>query len=182
MATAGWTPEIAAARTVLTDAGLLEEKKWGKPCFSRDGNNIAILQPMKSFLAMMFFKGALLDDPQGLLESQGPNSRSAKRLTFTSVEEVNAAAEAIRHFVRSAIAVEDAGVQLPPAPAPTLIDELRTRLEADPQLKAAFEGLTPGRQREYNLFFGSAKQSATRAARVEKAVPNIRAGRGLRDR
>lgn len=179
--TTSWSDEVEALRAVLKDCGLDESIKWGKPTYGHQGDNIAIIQPFKRFLALLFFKGALLDDPDGLLQSQGPNTRAALRLQFTSVDDVAERDAAIRAFVRQAIAVEAAGLTVPKVEV-VLAQELRDRLDADPALERAFEGLTPGRQREYNLFISGAKQSKTRAARVEKHVDRILAGKGLRDR
>ncbi|MCU0268282.1 MAG: YdeI/OmpD-associated family protein [Acidimicrobiales bacterium] len=176
-----WPEELAALRPVLLGCGLTEQIKWGKPCYSHGGGNIAILQEMNDFLALMFFKGALLADPDGVLEDQGPNSRSARRMRFTSVEDVNRLADTVRAYVEQAIDVEDAGLAVGPAPELVLVEELRHRLDEDPALAAAFAALTPGRQREYNLSIAGAKQATTRAARVEKYVPRILDGKGLRD-
>lgn len=176
-----WVEEMAALQPVLLECGLTPEIKWGKPCYSHDGRNIAIFQPMKEFLSLMFFKGALLDDPAGLLRSQGPNSRSALRLEFTSVEQVADQTEIIRDFVTEAIEVEDKGLQVEPAPEVDLCAELADRLEAEPALRAAFEALTPGRRREYNLHISDAKKAETREARVDKCAPKILAGKGFRD-
>ncbi len=178
---ARWGREAARLRPVLLDCGLDEALKWGKPCYGHEDANIAILQPMKAFLSLMFFKGALLDDPKGLLEEQGENTRAARRLCFTSVEEVARKERAIRAFARKAIAAEEACLALPAKPRLVLADELRARLDADDGLKAAFEALTPGRQREYNLHVAGAKQATTRARRVEQHVARILAGKGLRD-
>ena len=177
-----WSEEMAALRDLLLKAGLTEEIKWAKPCYTDDGNNIAIMQPMKNFLALMFFKGALMADPKGVLESQGPNSRSAKRMCLRSVADVNDNAATIRKLVAEAIAVEAQGLEAAPAPKLELVAELQARLKKDKALKVAFEGLTPGRQREYNLHFSSAKQAATRDSRIDKCVGQILAGKGLRDR
>lgn len=178
----GWPDEIRALRPILLDAGLDEAIKWAKPCYSRGSANIVILQEMKDFLALMFFKGALLADPAGVLESQGPNSRSAKRICFRSVDDVARLADTVTAYLAEAIDVEEAGLEVGPAPELVLVDELRSRLDGDPELEAAFESLTPGRQREYNLHFSSAKQAATREARIDKFVPKIMAGKGFRDR
>jgi uncharacterized protein YdeI (YjbR/CyaY-like superfamily) len=177
-----WSAEMDVLRTVLLKAGLSEEIKWAKPCYSDDGNNIAIMQPMKNFLALMFFKGALLADPKGVLESQGPNSRSAKRLCIRSVADVKSNASIIGKLVAEAITVDELGVEVAPAPKMELVAELQARLKKDKALRIAFEGLTPGRQREYNLHFSSAKQSTTRESRIDKCVDRIVAGKGLRDR
>ena len=177
-----WPDEMNALRPTLLECGLTEEIKWGKPCYSHDGDNIVIMQEMKDFLALMFFKGALLEDPAGILESQGPNSRSAKRLTFTSVDEVTDRAATVAAYVEEAIDIEVAGLEVGPAPEVVYCEELRQRLDDDPTFRAAFEGLTPGRRREYNLMISQAKQAKTREARVEKYAPQILAGKGLRDR
>jgi uncharacterized protein YdeI (YjbR/CyaY-like superfamily) len=177
-----WPAEIAALRDVLTGTGLTEDIKWGKPCYTHDGHNVVIVQEMKEFLALMFFKGALLADPAHVLVDQGPNSRSAKRIEFTTVDEVRRLADTISSYIREAIDVEESGLDVGPAPDLVLVDELRERLDRDPELAAAFDALTPGRQREYHLQISSAKQSSTRAARVEKYAPQILAGKGLRDR
>ena len=177
-----WPAELAALRAILLGCGLSEDIKWGKPCYGHDGRNIAIMQEMKAFLALMFFKGALLRDPEGVLVEQGPNSRSARRIEFRSVQDVTALAETLQVYVAEAIEVEDAGLQVGPAPALELVAELQERLDADPALRDAFAALTPGRQREYNLHIGDAKQPATRTARVEKCTPKILSGKGFRDR
>jgi uncharacterized protein YdeI (YjbR/CyaY-like superfamily) len=177
-----WPEEMTELRTVLLDCGLTEELKWGKPCYVHEGRNIAIVQEMKDFLALMFFKGALLRDAAGVLEDQGPNSRSARRIRFTSVDAVGQLAGAVREYVKEAIDVEEAGLEVGSPPELVLVEELRHRLDRAPALKAAFEALTPGRQREYNLYFSDAKQASTRAARVEKHIHQIMDGKGLRDR
>ena len=177
-----WPDEIEALRPILLGSGLTEATKWGKPCFTHDGANIVILQEMKGFLSLMFFKGALLSDPDGILVSQGPNSRSAKRIEFTSVDEVVRLSEVIGRYLEEAIAIEEAGLRVEPPPQLELVAELQQRLDADPALRSAFEALTPGRRREYNLYFSDAKQSATRQARIEKHLDRILAGKGLRDR
>lgn len=176
----GWPAEITAVREVLVDCDLTEQLKWRQPCYSHEGRNIVILQEMKDFLALMFFKGALLRDPEGVLVEQGPNSRSARRIEITSVDDVHRLADVVRAYVAEAIDVEDAGLDVGPAPEPEPAPELAERLDADAELRAAFEALTPGRRREYHLHISGAKQSATRAARVERCVPRILAGKGLR--
>ncbi len=177
-----WPDEISSLRPILLGAGLDEEIKWAKPCYSHDGKNIAIVQEMKSFLALMFFKGALMDDPDGVLVAQGPNSRSALRIEFTSVDDITRRAGTIAAYIENAIAVEEAGLEVGPAPEVVFVEELRQRLDRDPAFASAFESLTPGRQREYNLYFSGAKQAATRASRVEKYTQKILDGKGFRDR
>jgi uncharacterized protein YdeI (YjbR/CyaY-like superfamily)/uncharacterized protein YdhG (YjbR/CyaY superfamily) len=177
-----WPREMAALRPILLDRGLNEEFKWAKPCYGHGGANIAIMQEMKGFLALMFFKGALLSDPHGVLRQQGPNSRSARRIEFTSVADVEHLAGIVGACIDDAIRVEEAGLEPPPAPELALVSELQDRLDAEPAAMAAFEALTPGRRREYNLYVSGAKQASTRAARVEKCLTGILAGKGLRDR
>ena len=177
-----WPEEMTALRPVLLETGLIEEIKWRLPCYTHRGKNVVIMQEMKDFLSLMFFKGALLADPDGLLEEQGPNSRAARRLTFTSVDDVRRLAGTVTAYVAEAIAIEESGRQVDPGPALVLVEELQHRLDQDPELRAAFAGLTPGRQREYHLHISGAKQTATRQARVERLVPRILAGKGLRDR
>jgi len=180
-----WRDEAITLRDILLDGGLEEQMKWGKPCYSAaGGGNIVIIQRMKSFLALMFFKGALLKDPKGLLREQGPNSRSAKRLEFTSVEEISRQASAIKALLKEAIAVENAGLsvkKLDPS-AIDLPDELERAMAEDAALSNAFKALTPGRQRGYALYIADAKQSATRAGRVEKCRQKILDGKGFHDR
>jgi len=177
-----WPEEMTALRPILLGCGLTEEIKWGKPCYGHEGKNIAIMQEMKDFLALMFFKGALLSDPDGVLEKQGPNSRSALRIQFTTVDDVARLGDTVTAYIAEAIDVEEAGLEVSPAPDLVLVDELQHRLEDDPALRAAFEALTPGRQREYNLYISDAKQATTREARVEKCAPKILDGKGFRDR
>ena len=177
-----WPEEVAALRQVLLGCGLGEAIKWGKPCYTHEGRNIVLVQEFKDFVALMFFKGALLDDPDGVLHEQGPNTRSARRMQFTSVDDVARSAGTIEAYVTRAVELERSGAEVGPPPELELVDELRQRLDADPTLKEAFESLTPGRQREYNLHIGGAKQSKTRASRVDKHVARILEGKGLRDR
>ena len=177
-----WPDEMRALRSILLGCDLTEELKWGKPCYAHDGKNIAIMQEMKGFLALMLFKGALLEDPIGALREQGPNSRSAKRFEFTSVADVHGLAATVRDYVEEAIDVERAGLEVGPAPELELVEELQRRLDDDPELRAAFASLTPGRQREYNLYVADAKQASTRESRIDKNVEKILAGKGFRDR
>jgi len=177
-----WPDEMAALRPILLDCGLTEELKWGKPCYTHGGKNIVILQEMKDFLALMFFKGALLEDLAGVLEEQGPHSRSALRICLRSTEDVVRLADVLSAYIEEAIVVESMGMKVGPAPEPVLVEELQVRLDEDPAFRLAFEALTPGRQREYNLHFSGAKQATTRSARIEKSVPKILTGKGFRDR
>jgi uncharacterized protein YdeI (YjbR/CyaY-like superfamily) len=177
-----WQGEMQKLRSILLDCGLDEELKWGKPCFSFEGKNVAIIQPFKEHCSLMFFKGALLKDTHGLLRSQGENTQSALRLEFTSESQVKKVA--IRSYVKQAIAVEKAGltVNFKAKRELELPKELTQILQKDRGLARAFYALTPGRQRGYVLHFSGAKQSQTRIARIQKAAPRIRAGLGFNDR
>ena len=177
-----WPSEIKVLRPLLLDCGLTEDIKWGKPCYCLDDANIVLIQEFSDHLGLMFFKGVLLDDADRVLHDQGPNSHAAKRIKFTSIEEVETLADVITAYVHEAIAHERAGTELPARPDEELAPELADRLASDDQLADAFENLTPGRQREYNLHVFDAKQSSTRQRRVDTIVPRILAGKGLRDR
>lgn len=177
-----WPEEMATLRPILLGSGLNEEIKWAKPCYSFEGKNIVIIQEMKDHLSLMFFKGALLSDPEGVLTEQGPNSRSARRIEFTSVDDVARLADTVKAYVEEAIDIQEAGLDVGPAPQLVFVGELEERLEGDAALRTAFESLTPGRQREYNLYFSGAKKTETRRGRIDKYVPKILAGKGLRDR
>lgn len=176
-----WRGEIQKLRDILNGCGLDEALKWGKPCYSFDGANVAIIQPFKGHCSLMFFKGALLEDRGGLLRSQGQNTQSALRLEFTSEAEIKKSV--VQAYVKSAIAVEKAGlaVDFGARRELALPEELTQMLQADRKLAKAFQGLTPGRQRGYVLHFAAAKQSSTRKARIERCLPKILAGRGMND-
>jgi uncharacterized protein YdeI (YjbR/CyaY-like superfamily) len=176
-----WQGEIQKLRSILLECGLDEDLKWGKPCFSFEGKNVAIIQPFKACCALMFFKGALLEDTHGLLRSQGENTQSALRMEFTSEAEVKKAA--LKSYVKQAIAVEKAGltVDFKAKRELELPQELTQILKKDRKLAKAFEALTPGRQRGYVMHIAGAKQSQTRTARVEKCIPQILAGKGMHD-
>jgi uncharacterized protein YdeI (YjbR/CyaY-like superfamily) len=177
-----WHDEVVALRPILVASGLDERIRWGKPCYALGDANVVIVQEFADHLALMFFKGVLLDDPADVLEDQGPNTHAAKRMTFRSVDEVQQRAELVASYVAAAIEVERAGTPLPPRPELELAPELQERLASDPELAAAFDELTPGRQREYNLHVTSAKQPATCERRIDAIAPRILEGRGLRDR
>jgi uncharacterized protein YdeI (YjbR/CyaY-like superfamily) len=178
-----WKAEIAAMRRVLAGLPMKEECKWGKPTYTVDGKNIVIMQGFKEYFALGFFQGALLKDPKRVLVQLG-QVQAARVMKFTSAKEINAKAATIKAYVREAIAVEKAGLRVKPKkttdyPVP---EELSERFRKDPRFKRAFEALTPGRQRGYLYHFAGAKQSATRAARIEKAMPAIFEGRGFLER
>ena len=178
-----WEPEIAEMRRVLTGLAMKEECKWGKPTYTVDGKNIVIMQGFKEYFALMFFQGALVRDPKKLLMQLG-QMRAGRVMKFTSAKDIRAKAATIKAYVREAIAIEKAGLRMKPRrtsdfPVP---EELRQRFRRQPGFKRAFEALTPGRQRSYLYHFAAAKQSATRAARIEKAMPAIFEGKGFLER
>jgi uncharacterized protein YdeI (YjbR/CyaY-like superfamily) len=179
-----WRAEFEALRPVLLRAGLDEEFKWRKPCYTHGGSNVVIFQPFKELCALLFFKGALLQDPDGALKEQGENTRSGLRLEFRSVADVTAAKATIAALAQDAIRVERAGLSVPKrgaaddGPYP---EELGMLLDADPVLREAWERLTPGRRRGWLLHFNAAKRSKTRVARIERATPRILEGFGMHD-
>ena len=177
-----WQAEMQKLRSILLNCGLEEALKWGKPCFTFEGANVAIIQPFKEHCALMFFKGALLPDTHGLLRSQGENSQSALRLEFTSESQIKKAV--LESYVKGAIAVEKQGlkVDFKAKRELELPQELTVLLKKDRKLAKAFAALTPGRQRGYVLHFAGAKQPQTRTARIEKVIPLILAGKGFHDR
>jgi uncharacterized protein YdeI (YjbR/CyaY-like superfamily) len=179
-----WRAELEALRPILLRAGLQEELKWYKPCYSHGGSNVVIFQPFKQLCALLFFKGALLEDPDGALKEQGENTRSALRLEFRSVAQVMSATRTIEALVQDAIRVEEAGLSLPKRAATDdgpYPEELEMLLDADAALREAWERLTPGRRRGWLLHFNGAKQSKTRLARIGRATPRILEGFGMHD-
>lgn len=178
-----WEPEIAEMRRVLAGLAMQEEVKWGKPTYTVDGKNIVIMQGFKDYFGLSFFQGALLTDPKKLLVRLG-QVQAGRVMKFTSAKEITAKAATIKAYVREAIAIEKAGLRIEQRttsdfPVP---EELRQRFRTDHRFKRAFEALTPGRQRSYLYYFGAAKQSVTRMARIEKATPAIFEGRGFLER
>ena len=178
-----WKGEIAAMRRVLAGFAMKEECKWGKPTYTVDEKNIVIIQGFKEYFALGFFQGALLKDPKKVLVQLG-QVHAGRVMKFTSAKEITAQAATIKAYVREAIAVEKAGLRMKKKktsdyPVP---EELSERLRKDPRFKRAFEALTPGRQRSYLYHIAAAKQSATRTARIDKAMPAIFEGRGFLER
>ena len=179
-----WVDERARLRAILLDGDLTEELKWAKPTYTHDGTNIVLIMPLKDTCALLFVKGALLKDPKGLLVQPGENSQSARQMRFTSVAQIAKQEKAIRGFVKQAIEVEKAGLKVAFKKSADLIypKEFQDKLDRNTALREAFRKLTPGRQRQYHLYFTGAKQPATRESRVEKAIPLILDGIGLNDR
>jgi uncharacterized protein YdeI (YjbR/CyaY-like superfamily) len=178
-----WREEKQRLRAILLDFPLEEDLKWRQPCYSFQGANVVILASLKHTVDLGFFKGSLLANPHGLLIPPGPHSQASRQLRFTSVPEIEEKEAIIRATLENAIEVETAGlkVDFKEKAALVLAAELVAKMEGDPDFRAAFEALTPGRQRGYNLFFGAAKRSKTRAARIEKHVGRILEGKGMHD-
>jgi uncharacterized protein YdeI (YjbR/CyaY-like superfamily) len=178
-----WQAEMVEMRRVLAGFAMKEERKWGKPTYTVDGKNIVIMQGFKEYFGLGFFQGALLKDSKQVLVQLG-QVQAGRVMKFSSVKEIKAKAATIKAYVREAIAVEKAGLRMERKktsdfPVP---EELTERFRKDPRFKRAFAALTPGRQRSYLYNFAAAKQSATRVARIEKAMPAIFEGRGLLER
>lgn len=180
---AKWQPEFEALRALLLKTPLVEELKWSQPCYTFEGSNVVILQGFKACCAMMFTKGALMKDAKRLLHKPGENTQAARRFEFTSVAEITKLKGTISAYLKEAIEIEKAGLEVEfkkePGPVP---EELEAKFESSPAFKRAFEALTPGRQRAYLLHFAGAKQPATRAARIEKCAPDVLQGKGLNGR
>jgi uncharacterized protein YdeI (YjbR/CyaY-like superfamily) len=175
-----WQEEMTKLRRISLDSGLTEELKWGKPCYTFQTSNIVIIQGFKEFCALLFCKGALLKDPNGILKKFG--WQAARRIPFSNVREIVEMEPILKVYIHEAIEAEKAGLKVNykknPQPIP---EELQNKLNEIPALKTAFDALTPGRQRGYILYFSGAKQSKTRASRVKKCMPQILKGKGLND-
>lgn len=177
-----WNDEVVLLRKILQSTKLNEDFKWGYPCYTHNESNVVIIQPFKSYLGLMFFKGTLLKDTKKLLIANGPNSQYTKRFEFSSVAEIKKLNAMIKAYVKEAISLEDAGAKVEvKKEAIALPSELKKIFVKNAKLKKAFQALTPGRQRAYLFFFTSAKQAATRAARIEKWAPKILQGKGMHD-
>lgn len=178
-----WRDEQAALREILRDCGLGEELKWGVPCYTWEGKNIVLIHAFKAYCALLFHKGVLLKDPEGILVIQTENVQSARQVRFTSVAQILAQESVLKAYIREAIDVEKAGlkVEFKKTNEFSMPEEFQAKLDEVPPLKAAFEALTPGRQRGYLLHFAQPKQSSTRVARIEKCMPRIFDGLGLND-
>ncbi|HEY1031417.1 MAG TPA: DUF1801 domain-containing protein [Flavipsychrobacter sp.] len=181
--TGRWQEATEKLRKIVLSCGLTEELKWGCPCYIQGKNNIVLIHVFKEYCALLFFKGVLLNDPDGILIQQTENVQAARQIRFTDAKQVTKQAPALKAYIQEAIRIDKAGMKVglkKPAEF-AMADEFRVKLDTDRNLKKAFEALTPGRQRAYLLHFSSAKQSKTREARVEKAIPQILDGKGLDD-
>lgn len=178
-----WHDGLTRLREICRSAGLVETVKWGHPCYMHAGRNIVLIGALQGDFRLNFFNAALMKDPEGLLERQGPNTQHPDSIRFTATGQVEERADAIHAYLRETMAYAEAGVK-PPKTAQVLElpDELVDAMDADPELAEAFHALTPGRQRSYVIHLGSAKTAATRVSRIEKARPGILAGKGANER
>ena len=179
-----WQNETDNLRKIALDCELVEDLKWGKACFTYQKKNVAIVIPLKDACALSFFKGALLKDPKHILQKIGEHGQAGRWIKFTSPKEISALQPTLRNYIYEAIQVEESGKKVPLKKASEYVvpEELQVRLNAAPELKAAFEALTPGRRKSYIFHVSGAKQAKTRAARAEKCVPMILSGRGFNER
>ncbi|WP_291914446.1 YdeI family protein [Chitinophaga sp. CB10] len=178
-----WQKEFETLRSIMLDCPLEEELKWGVPCYAYHGKNVVLIHGFKDYCAILFHKGSLMADPEGVLIQQTENVQAARQMRFTSLKEIVKLKAVIKAYVYEAIEIEKAGleVKFKKATEYPVPEEFQQELDTRPGLKKAFEALTPGRQRGYLLYFAAAKQAKTRAARVEKYLDHILAGKGLDD-
>jgi uncharacterized protein YdeI (YjbR/CyaY-like superfamily) len=178
-----WREAVAQLRSVVLDCGLSEELKWGVPCYTLHENNIVLIHDFKEYCALLFFKGALLSDPAGILVHQTENTQATRQIRFGNVLEIVEMTATLKAYIQEAIEVEKAGLKVNFKKTADfhMPEEFQHKLDQIPALKTAFEALTPGRQRGYLLYFSAAKQSKTRESRVEKHMSQILNGKGLDD-
>jgi uncharacterized protein YdeI (YjbR/CyaY-like superfamily) len=179
-----WQEELEILRIIVLDCQLTEELKWGVPCYTFGQNNIVLIHVFKEYCAILFFKGALLKDSNGILVQQTKNVQSARQIRFTNAREIVERQAIVKAYIHEAVEVEKAGLEVDFKKTTEFAvpEEFQKHLDEIPELKTAFDGLTPGRQRAYILYFSAPKQSQTRAARVEKSMQQILNGVGLNDR
>lgn len=178
-----WQEEMEQLRTIVLDCGLTEELKWGVPCYTFEKRNIVLIHGFKEYCALLFVKGALLNDAKGILITQTENVQAARQVRFTNVREIVALQPILKSYIYEAIEVEKAWlkVNFKKTTEFRIPEEFQNKLDKVPKLKTAFDALTPGRQRAYILYFSQPKQSKTRESRVEKCMKQILIGKGLND-
>lgn len=178
-----WTEELKTLREIVLKCGLTEELKWSVPCYTFEGNNIAIVSAFKEYCSISFFKGVLLKDTNGILSRQGENSQSGRLVKFTDVRQIIEKASILKEYIAEAIEIEKAGlkVEYKDVSEYEMPEELQNKFDENSSFKAAFNALTPGRQKGYILYFSQPKQSKTRESRIEKCLPRIFVGKGLND-
>jgi uncharacterized protein YdeI (YjbR/CyaY-like superfamily) len=178
-----WQEELQKLRMIVVDCGLTEELKWGVPCYLFQKSNIVLIHVFKEYCALLFFKGALLNDPNGILIQQTTNVQAGRQIRFTNVREIVRMKPILKAYIYEAIEVEKAGLKVNFKKSTEFIipEEFQNKLDKIPALKTAFDALTPGRQRGYILYFSAPKQPKTREARIEKCMQQILDGKGLND-
>lgn len=178
-----WQKETEKLRTIVLSCQLTEELKWGTPCYTFQNSNIVLIHDFKEYCALLFFKGALLKDTDSILVQQTANVQSARQIRFTNLRQINELETTLKTYIYEAVEVEKAGLKFEFKKTEdfAVADEFQVRLDDNPDLKTAFDALTPGRQRAYMLHFSAPKQSKTRESRIEKAIPQILGGKGLND-
>jgi uncharacterized protein YdeI (YjbR/CyaY-like superfamily) len=178
-----WQQEVKKLRTIVLDCPLTEELKWGCPCYTFKDTNVVLIHDFKEYCALLFLKGALLNDAEGILIQQTENVQAARQIRFTSIEQITEMQATLKAYIYEAIEVEKAGLkyEFKKATEFNIPEEFQNKLDEMPALKTAFEALTPGRQKGYYLHFSAAKQAKTREARIEKYIPQILNGKGLDD-
>jgi uncharacterized protein YdeI (YjbR/CyaY-like superfamily) len=178
-----WQEETEKLRGIILDCQLTEELKWGKPCYSFRKSNIVLIQGFKEYCALLFFKGVLLNDPNGILFKIGENTQAGRQIRFTNVREIIEIESILKDYIYEAIEVEKAGlkVNFKKTAEYNIPEEFKNKFDEIPELKSAFNELTPGRQRAYILYFSAPRQSKTRETRVEKCIQQILNGKGLND-
>ena len=178
-----WQEELEKLRMIVLDCGLTEELKWGVPCYTFQKRNVVLIHVFKEYCALLFFKGALLDDPNGILIQQTKNVQAARQIRFTNIRSIIKMKPILKAYIREAIEVEKAGLKVDFRKTTdfNIPEEFQSKLDKIHALKSAFDALTPGRQRAYILYFSAPKQSRTRESRVEKCMQQILNGQGLND-
>ncbi len=178
-----WQEEFKKLRMILLEFPLTEELKWGVPCYTFNENNVVLMHGFKEYCALLFIKGVLLKDPDGVLIRQTENVQAGRQIRFTNLQQIIEMEPIIKSYVHEAIEVEKAGLKVEHKTTTefTVPEEFQKKLDENPALKIAFNALTPGRQRAYLLYFSQPKQSQTRESRIEKYIPQILAGKGLND-
>jgi uncharacterized protein YdeI (YjbR/CyaY-like superfamily) len=178
-----WQEAFQQLRAILLGTELAEDFKWGHPCYTFNGQNVVLMHGFKEYCALLFMKGALMQDPEEILVQQTENVQSARQIRFTSAQQITRMKKVLKAYIDNAIEVEQSGakVTFKSTEEFELPEEFERKLEDMPQLRTAFEDLTPGRQRAYLLHFSSAKQARTRESRIEKCIPFILSGKGLND-
>jgi len=178
-----WQEELKQLRKLLLDCALTEELKWGVPCYTFQNKNLILIGGFKAYCALSFFKGVLLKDTNKILKKPGDNSQSVRLIRFTNVQEILNMATKLKAYIQEAIEIENAGLKVNFKEKTPLVfpEELLQLFKENPALKVAFEALTPGRQRGYNLYFSAPKQSKTRISRIEKYTSKILSGKGFHD-